>query len=136
MPFSDLSLSEKLSLLAAVSLAVSSLVAVLAFVLVSIHSIAIRHISRYWKIPFLLSSCSLAGWFIFYALSLRFAGGVMLFRGNVVILLCLTVATFVSIIFRFSSPQRYYAIAGLIVGLLAFNMIAPVFYALRLLRPK
>jgi hypothetical protein len=60
----------------------------------------------------------------------------MLDRGNVVILLCLTVAAFVSTIFRFNSPQRYYAIAGVILGLLAFNVIVPLFFALRLLRPK
>ena len=136
MPFSNLSLSDKLTLLVGVALAVSSLVAVLAFVLVSVHSIVIRHISRYWNIPFLLGSGSLAGWFVCYALLRRFGGGVMLYRGNVVILVCLAVATFVSIIFRFASPQRYYAIAGLILGLLAFNMIAPLFFALRLLRPK
>ena len=136
MPFSSLSLSEKLTLLVGVALALLSLVAVLAFVLVSIHSVAIRHISRYWNIPFLLCSSSLGGWFIYYALLLRFGSGVMLNRSNVVILLCLTVATFISIIFRFGSPQRYFVIACLIVGLIALNVIAPLFYALRLLIQK
>jgi hypothetical protein len=133
---SSLSLGEKLTLLAAVALALLSLVAVLAFVLTSIHSIVIRQISRHWNLSFLLCSCSLGGWFIYYALMLRLGSGVMLDRGNVVILLCLTVATFVSTIFRFNSPQRYYAIAGVILGLLAFNVIVPLFFALRLLRPK
>src|ERR1700720_659913 len=99
MPFSSLSLSDKLTLLIGVALLVLSLVAVLAFVLVSIHSVVIKHISRYWNIPFLLCSGSLAGWFVYYAVLLRFGGGVMLNRTNVVILLCLTVATFISTIF-------------------------------------
>jgi hypothetical protein len=139
MSFSDLSslsTSEKLTVLAGVGLALLSLVAVLGFVVVSIHSAVIRHVSRYWNIPFLLCSCSLAAWLIYYALLLRLGSGVMLFRGNVIILLCLAVGTFVSIIFRFGSPQRYYAIAGFIVGMLAFNVVAPLFYALRLLRPR
>ena len=98
MPFSSLSLSDKLTLLVGVALAVSSLVAVLAFVLVSVHSIVIKHISRYWNITFLLCSGSLGGWFVYYAVLLRFGDGVMLFRGNVVILVCLAVGTFLSII--------------------------------------
>jgi hypothetical protein len=112
-----------------------SIIALLTFFSVSIASIVTRHISRHWNVCFLLCSCALGGWMVYYAGSLRLGGEVMFYRNNLILFYVLTLSVLISAIARFSSPKRYIAIAVLLVSLVAFNVAVPGFlYAFRLFR--
>jgi hypothetical protein len=92
-----------------VALLILSFVAGVFFLLLSTITLVTRHISYWWKPCFLVCSLALGGWIVFYTVLLRLGGGVMVFRGNLLLFLFLIFAVLVSAILRFASPHRYIA---------------------------
>lgn len=121
--FSSLSMEEKLTLVSGVILVLLSLLAVLCFASVSIISVVTRRVSHYWNLCFVLCSFALGSWMISYAASLRLAGGMMVFRSNLLLLWVLILTVLVSAIVRFSGTQRYIAVLFVILSLVAYNIV-------------
>jgi hypothetical protein len=135
--FSVLSIANKATLAIGVLLICLSLVAGLTFVSVSVLSIIAAHISHHWKECFLLSSVSLGGWMIYYTGKLRFGGGLMVFRNNVLLVWFLILTVFISAILTFTGDTIYIVLLVIALCLAAFYVAGGRFLtALWLIRGK
>jgi hypothetical protein len=136
--FSSLSASEKATALAAVLLMIVSLVAGLFFVGLLIQLAVTKRITTYWNACFLLCAVALGSWMLFYTGLLWLGGGVMFFPNNLLLFWFLACAVLVSAALRFANPERYVAMAIVLLSLAAFEVAGPSFlrFTILLLRHR
>lgn len=115
-------LGEKLRLFVGVSLLVVSLLSLAMFIALTAFSLVTWSVPHFWHTCFLLCSVSLTGWMLLYTGQLRIGGGVFLLRNNVLLLLALILAVFISAIVRFPGYQKYFAVLTLVLALTAFHI--------------
>jgi hypothetical protein len=113
---------QKLLLFVGASLIVVSFLSLAIFVALTALSLVTWSVPHSWNTCFLLCSVSLAGWMVLYTGQLRISGGVFLLRNNVLLLLALILAVFVSAIVRFPGYQKYFAVLTLTLALMAFHI--------------
>jgi hypothetical protein len=115
-------LGEKLLLFVGASLIVVSLLSLAIFVALSAFSLVSWSVPYFWSACFLLCSVALSGWMLFYTGQLRIFGSVVLLRNNVLLLVSLIFAVFISAIVRFHGYQKYFAVLILALVLTVFHI--------------
>jgi hypothetical protein len=123
--FSSLSVTQKATVLAFACLVVLSFLGLLVFLSVSVVSLLGRNITYYWSWCFLLCATALGGWMVLYTAQLRLAGGLTIYRNNLLLFIGLLLAVFISATLRFASPQKYVALSLLVLSLIAFYLAVP-----------